>query len=572
MRFALALGIATVALPTATAAALTVDVHVRSYIVTVKSGVPGAVAADVARRLGGSVGHVYSHALPGFAIRLPDLAAERLRRDPRIATVVADQTVRLAAQSVPTGVSRVGGPQSVAAAGDGVGATDVDVAVIDTGIDKDHADLTVAGGTNCAGSSYDDSDGHGTHVAGTIGAKDNGIGVVGVAPGARLWAVRVFGSGDSTTWSKVICGLDWVAARASTIEVANLSLGGPGDEGSCSDGGLHQAVCGATRAGVIVVVAAGNDSANASKHIPAAFDEVLTVSALADFDGKAGGLGSATCRSDKDDTFASFSNYGPDVDFIAPGVCINSTYAGGGYRQLSGTSMASPHVAGAAALVKSTNPTATLADIRTALTTANSAGWSNSDDRDSTKEPLALVGIPGPATTPPPPPDPDGTTAAPAASFTVDCAALKCWFVDTSTDSDGTIKARSWRFGDNTSSTKASPAHLYDRPGTYTVELTVTDSSNLTATATRTIAITNSIALAARESLRSGNLHTVDLSWSGAAGTDIDVYRDGVLVTVTANDGSYRDELSSSGSAKYKYKVCESGSTTTCSPRRTASF
>src|SRR4029079_10876717 len=129
----------------------------------------------------------------------------------------------------------------------------------------------------------------------------------------------------------------------------------------------HKAICNAVARGVTFAVAAGNDGLNAANTVPASYDEVITVSALADFNGQPGGGAAATCRSDVDDTFADFSNYGPDVDIIAPGVCIYSTWKGGGYNTISGTSMASPHVAGAAALYKSTHPGASPQQVKDAL-------------------------------------------------------------------------------------------------------------------------------------------------------------------------------------------------------------
>jgi subtilisin family serine protease len=272
----------------------------------------------------------------------------------------------------------------------------VDVAVIDTGIDLSHPDLNVVGGVNCSsGNSYSDGNGHGTHVAGTIAAKDNGIGVVGVAPGARLWAVRVLNNAGSGSDSDVICGIDWVTARASTIEVANMSLGGGGTEpaaSGCSTGDpFHDAICRSVAAGVTYAVAAGNESDDAANHTPAAYDEVITVSALADFNGLPGGGAAATCRADVDDTFADFSNFGADVDLIAPGVCILSTWKGGGYNTISGTSMASPHVAGAAALYKATHAGATPVQVKTALQNAGNLNWTTTTDPDGTHEKLLNV-------------------------------------------------------------------------------------------------------------------------------------------------------------------------------------
>jgi subtilisin family serine protease len=216
--------------------------------------------------------------------------------------------------------------------------------------------------------------------------------VVGVAPGARLWAVRVLNNAGSGSWASVICGVDWVTARAGTIEVANMSLGGTGDDtGGCNDGGLHEAICKSVAAGVTYAVAAGNSADDARNHVPAAYDQVITVSALADFDGRPGGLGAATCRADEDDTLANFSNFGADIDLIAPGVCIYSTWKRGGYNTISGTSMASPHVAGAAALYKSTNPGASPSQVKSALQSAGNLGWNDADDPDPTKEILLNV-------------------------------------------------------------------------------------------------------------------------------------------------------------------------------------
>jgi subtilisin len=286
---------------------------------------------------------------------------DEVRSDSRVNYVAADRDVSIAAQTLPTGINRIDGELSTTVSGNGSGSVNVDVAAIDTGIDIDHPDLNVVGGMNCStGRSFDDSNGHGSHVAGTIAAKDDAQGVVGVAPGARLHAVRVLNPPGSGSFSSVICGIDWVTASASVIEVASMSLGGTGSEpsgGGCNTGDpLHDAVCNSVAAGVTYAVAAGNESDDAANHVPAAYDEVITVSALADFDGLPGRLGSPTCRGDVDDTFANFSNFGADVDLIAPGVCILSTYKRGGYATISGTSMAAPHFAGAAALYESTHP------------------------------------------------------------------------------------------------------------------------------------------------------------------------------------------------------------------------
>jgi subtilisin len=371
-----------------------------SYIVVLKdSAASGKVAKEHSSRHDAQVDHIYRAALKGYSARMSATAVARIQQDSRVLYVQRDGVVQATAQTTPTGINRSNADASPTASIDGVdNRVDVDVAVIDTGVDLDHADLNVytAGAQNCStGRSADDGNGHGTHVAGTIGAIDDTNGVVGMAPGARIWPVRVLNNRGSGSWSDVICGIDYVTANADKIEVANMSLGGGGaDDGNCgnsSNDAMHRAICNSVAAGVTYVVAAGNDSADAKNFTPAAYDEVITVSALADFNGLPGGGAPSTCRSDVDDTFADFSNYGADVDLIAPGVCINSTWKGGGYNTISGTSMASPHVAGGAALYKANNPSASPTQVKSALQNAGSTDWNNSDDPDGIKERLLDV-------------------------------------------------------------------------------------------------------------------------------------------------------------------------------------
>jgi len=383
------------------------DLVPHGYIVTlVADAGPAVVAAEHGRSHGAQVGHVYEHALNGYAARMSEAAARQVARDARVLSIEPDrvitsnvkpgQTVGLPPQTLPTGISRIGAHASSALSGNGQGAVDVDVAVIDTGIDLKHPDLNVVGGRNClSGRSYADGNGHGTHVAGTIGAKDDAAGVVGVAPGARLWAVRVLDDTGVGTTSSVLCGVDWVTANAATLEVANMSISGSGTEpagSGCSTGdGYHDAICRSVAKGVTYVVAAGNSAADAATAVPAAYDEVITVSALADFDGLPGGVAASTCRPDADDTLASFSNFGEDVDVIAPGTCINSTWLAGTYKTISGTSMAAPHVAGAAALYLATHPGAAPLTVQTVLRDAGADDWSSQDDPDGVEEPRVDV-------------------------------------------------------------------------------------------------------------------------------------------------------------------------------------
>lgn len=403
-----ALTLTAAALAASTSASAAPTTGAGSYIVVLKDGsAAGQVANQHGNAYGAEVSHVYRNALRGYAARMTPTAAAQVATDSRVAWVQLDGLVTAtgkpggggttAVQSTPTGVNRANADTSSTVAGDGSGSVNVDVAVIDTGVDLDHPDLNVytAGAKNCStGRSADDGNGHGTHVSGTIGAKDDATGVVGMAPGARIWPVRVLDNRGSGTWSAVICGIDYVAANADQIEVANMSLGGTGtDRGNCGSGSdaMHAAICNAVAAGVTFVVAAGNESDDAANHTPAAYDEVITVSALADFNGLPGGGAASTCRADVDDTFAGFSNFGADVDLIAPGVCIESTWKGGVYNTISGTSMASPHVAGGAALYLASHAGSSPAAVKSALQSSGSLDWNDVDDPDSTKEKLLDV-------------------------------------------------------------------------------------------------------------------------------------------------------------------------------------
>ncbi|HZE66348.1 MAG TPA: S8 family serine peptidase [Sporichthyaceae bacterium] len=378
-----------------------------SWIVTLRSGDPDRVAAEHAR-WGVHVGQVLHSALRGYTGRMNAALARRVAADPRVRTVEQDRVVRAtsdwpspgvsapSAQSIPTGVARVGAPASSTKAGDGHGTVDADIAVLDTGIDAGHPDLNVAGGTDCVPgtTSWDDERGHGTNIAGIAAAKDNDFGVVGVAPGARVWAVRVLDAAGDGSLATLTCGIDWVTAHAAIIDVANMSLIGidPGD-GNCLDGGLHQAICTSVAAGVTYTVAAGNDAADASSYSPASYPEVITVGAIADYDGRGGGLADTPsgCDGGGDDEFATFSNYGSVVDILAPGVCIRSTWLNGGYATLTGTSQAAAHVAGAAALYRSQHPGAGPAAVREALREAASSNYDLSTDPDDV--PIRLLDV-----------------------------------------------------------------------------------------------------------------------------------------------------------------------------------
>ncbi|HJR26434.1 MAG TPA: S8 family serine peptidase, partial [Acidimicrobiales bacterium] len=326
----------------------------------------------------------------------------RLAAHPAVAGVEDDRVVR-AVGEVPANVARIHAPAAHAAGfdgGPGAGRV-VRVAIVDTGIDLDHPDL-VANldadlGVDCTGTgSYDDDHYHGTHVGGTVAAAADGSGVLGVGPGARLVPVKVLDDGGSGTFAEVACGLDHVRALATDadpdndVQVVNMSLGTYGSPGSsCTAGVLRQAVCDLVAAGVTVVAAAGNSSADAKGFVPASYPELITVSAL----------------DDRTDSMASFTNHGSTVELTAPGVNVTSSAKGGGERVASGTSMAAPAVAGAAAVVIASGVAASPAEVVATLRThgecpdGTAAGadhdcWGQGSwtgDRDPTAEPLVRV-------------------------------------------------------------------------------------------------------------------------------------------------------------------------------------
>jgi subtilisin family serine protease len=235
--------------------------------------------------------------------------------------------------------------------------TDADIAIVDSGVQPDQPDLRVAGGVDCADNTgnWGDVNGHGTMVAGIVAAKDNKFGIVGVAAGARIWSVRVLDSNLNGEDSALLCGLDWITANSKTINVANLSLEAPGsDDGNCgmtNHDPVHYAICQSVDKGVVYVAAAGNDATNVKNVVPAAYSEVIATSGIADSDGAPGGHGAPDpCMGLPDDTFAPFSNFGARIDIAAPSVCISSLYTGSNVATDSGTSFASPFVAGAAAV------------------------------------------------------------------------------------------------------------------------------------------------------------------------------------------------------------------------------
>ncbi|RME28685.1 MAG: PKD domain-containing protein, partial [Candidatus Zixiibacteriota bacterium] len=427
------------------------------YIVVLKStkqigrGVAAKVSpqyvASIAEGVGAKAERVYTTVLHGFSAKLTDDEYKALLNNPAVDYIEPDRPVHMIAQTVPWGITAV---KAQAAHARGVKGAGVKVGVIDTGIDHAHPDLAAnyAGGIDYVNGDNDpmDDNGHGTHVSGTIAAIDNTIGVLGVAPAAKLYGIKVLDANGSGTFSNVIAGIDWAAANG--MNVVNMSLGA-----SVGTSGLQTACDNAYAAGVVICAAAGNDYGGPVSY-PAKYSSTIAVSAV-----------------DQNNNLAFFSNKGPEVEVTAPGVGIYSTYFGGRYATLDGTSMATPHAAGVCALIWSTGQFNTAAAVRNQLTsTATDLGPAGRDNNFG----YGLVNADAATAGAPPANQPPVANANGPYSGTVGNPVS--FSSAGSNDPDGSITAYSWDFGDGATSTAANPTHTYSAAGTYTVTLTVTDN------------------------------------------------------------------------------------------------
>lgn len=420
------------------------------YVVMLRSEVSDApiVARLLLARHGGALRRTYRSAIKGFAARLSLQQLRRLRSDPLVVLVEPDGIVYADGNdaSATWGLDRIDqrpaqldGRYQYARTGVGVS-----VYIVDTGIRYSHSEFggRASIGFDAFGGDGTDCNGHGTHVAGTVGGR-----TYGVAKAVALRSVRVLNCTGSGSYSGVIAGLDWIANYAARPAVVNMSLGGGASTA------LDSAVSRMSRAGITVVAAAGNANSDACNVSPARAADAITVGA-----------------TDKTDTRASFSNYGSCVDLFAPGVGITSGIhtADDAEATLNGTSMAAPHAAGAAALFLERHPMASPGEVAGALTSWATRGVVKSSA--STHNDLLFTL--GDTTS--------GVDGAPSALFSVTCTSAVCQFSEKATDADGALTKWQWDFGDGMSSASRNPSHDFVWNGTYRVTLVVTDDKGNT--------------------------------------------------------------------------------------------
>jgi subtilisin family serine protease len=507
------------------------------YIVTLDETVDLAATTRELRGRGARIGRTYTRALHGFAGEIPLGLVRQLQRDPRIVRVEADVVARIADAGVqtaaPWGLDRIDqrsrdldGRFTYRATGAGVRAY-----VIDTGVRSTHLDFggRVTSGFDAYGDgTTEDCHGHGTHVAGIVAGA-----TYGVAKQAQIVPVRAFRCDGTGSGSAVLSSIDWILARhpSGTPGVVNMSF--VFGASRTIDAAARKLVDG----GIVAVAGAGNDAADACTRSPARESSVLTVAA-----------------TDSGDKRSSFSNFGSCVDIFAPGSSILSARSGSdtASRSSSGTSYASPHAAGTAAVLFGLDPKASARDISAAVLAAATPGVIS--DAGTGTPNLLLFADPREGGAPVAPP---AANIAPTAGFGLTCSDLTCDLdASASNDPDGSVTSYQWTFGDGRSADGRIVRHTYAAAGTYEVELTVTDDAGATGTLTRTANVTSPAPSA----------ETPKVGLTGTSHRSGSTWRATMTVVAAPSDGgksvrySWRSERTNGGSGS-----CTLGSDATCS-------
>jgi len=542
------------------------------YIVLFRNDVadvPG-LARQLAAASGGEVGYTYDSAIKGFSLKVPEAAGERvaaaLSRNPNVELVEADQVAtHTEVQTNATwGIDRIdqralplNGSYSYNALGSGVSAY-----VIDSGILFSHVDFggRAERGVDYVGDGRNGSDcnGHGTHVAGTIGGS-----TWGVAKGVRLVSVRVFGCTGGASYSTIIKAVDWVTANGVKPAVVNMSLGG----GLSST--LNTAVTNSINAGFVYSISAGNSNADACKYSPASTPAAITVGSTMSNDGR-----------------SSFSNWGSCVDLFAPGSLITSAWTGSNTatKEISGTSMSAPHVAGVAALVLQNSPLSTPLAVRNAIVSGASQGVVTNSLTANNHLLYSLVAIGGGSTTLP------SVTTAAISNIGTTTATTGGNVTDSGS---ATVTERGVCYGTASNpTTSGSCVAAGSGTGSFVANLTglspnVTYNVRAFATSTVGTAYGNQVTfttaseppppseggftLTAVGSKRKGQW-VADLNWTGTNATHVNIRRGGTTIATVTNSGSYTDVTSFKGGGTLTYQVCESPGNTTCSNSVTVTF